>query len=120
MGADWYSPIVFFGIAFPLDKVKAFLEELGRRGLATPFQTTLHEAEKHSRCEGEDVSDLLSRCSGFFGYVDVKATPRELVEHEARLVAFLEEHASWLEPFDIKGAPALMAGFEVDLEYLDY
>jgi len=117
MGADLYSPILFFGVCFPLHHAKAFHSEIQELITHTTFQVCLYEGEKHSRCEGEDISD--ERCEGFFGLTASTFNLQILLPIEAQFVAFLETHKELLLRYNVQGVPKLMSGFEHDIDYLD-
>lgn len=120
MGADWYSPCLFFGVHFPLHHVKAFHSEIQELITHTSFQVFLYESEKHSRCEGEAISDLLERCEGFFGITAFASNIQTLQLIEKQLVAFMDTHKELLSKYEVQGEPSLSAGFDHDIEYLDY
>ena len=124
MGADWYEPVVFFGVTIPLEHVKALYYAMEKGFLKdTPYDTLyLYESWKHSRCEGEDVEDFLDRCDGFLGIVGVKEySLEELAEYRDKFCSFLLENADVLKEYDI-GFPELMAGFTHDNidDYLEF
>jgi hypothetical protein len=120
MGADWYSPCLFFGVRFPLHHVKAFHSEIQELIAHTSFQVCLYEEAKHSRCEGEEISDLLERCEGFFGLTSFTFNLQTLLPIEAQFLAFMETHKELLSKYEVQGTPRLSAGFDHDIEYLDY
>ncbi len=116
MGADWYSPCLFFGVRFPLRHVKAFHSEIQELIAHTCFQVCLYESTKHSRCEGEEISDLLERCEGFFGITTFHPTLKTLQPIEEQLLAFMETHKELLAKYEVQGEPYLAPGFDHDIE----
>ncbi len=120
MGADWYSPCLFFGVCFPLRHAKAFHSEIQELITHTTFQVCLYEEAKHSRCEGEEISDLLERCEGFFGLTAFTFNLQSLLPIEAQFLAFMETHKELLLRYEVQGTPRLSAGFDHDIDYLDY
>ena len=117
MGADWFEPKVFFGITFPIGKVKAVRRAIktNRLVLPKPHRLRLLHKDYHSRAECEDAEDTLERCVGCIGFFG-EQRPAKCVAEEERFLKFLEENKTILEECNVSyTGPQLEAGEELDV-----
>ncbi len=112
MGADWYEPIVFLGVIFPLKYALALYRAVEKGMPTTNYEVCLYEGWKHSRCEGEELSDLAERCQGFLGITNISGLSlRELAGIEDEMTTFLLENKELLAKYGVEEEPSLTAGF---------
>jgi hypothetical protein len=117
MGADWYCPIIFFGILFPIENVGALVKAKGSGEIKLPpsFKVTLFMEYTHSRAEGEEFDEMIKRCKGFLG-ISGAYTLAEIKSFEGVFKSFLEENKDKLHNYDTYADPSLLAGFDAGLD----
>lgn len=107
MGANYFHPVVLFGVGFYLKQINKLL----KHEKTIPFPIYSIETYTHSRTECESLENYLDRCDGFIGFIVKEDIPFDtFLQERQKFLQFLEEKKELLNEFNIVNHPYFTSG----------
>ena len=120
MGANWYTPGVWYGICFPVKLIGKVRRAIADKKIELTDGVKLYLMEKatHDRTYDEECSEQLTRCVGFLGSVlKEKASVADLNKVDKSFKNFMTKNKKGLNVCK-KRKPEILAGDPADLDYI--